>query len=110
MTGFEIVLLTGLLVTLLAILAVPLILAFALVAGIAKFVIFLLLLPFRVVGWCLGVGLAALGLLIKGVILTGLAALLFLLGLAPVVPVVIVAALIYLLVKAVRLLALPAGA
>ncbi len=94
-----ILILAGLLLGLLALIAAPIVLALFVVAAVLKLVFFLVLLPFRILGWGLGLGFAALGLLVKGTLLAGAVALLIVFGLVPLVPVLLLGLLIYFLAR-----------
>jgi hypothetical protein len=100
MTEFiELLILVGLAVILLFVVAAPIILAIGLVGLALKLAVFLILLPIRILGWGIGIGFAALGLLLKGVLLTGAVALLILVGLLPALPLILLGLLIYFLVR-----------
>ena len=94
--------LLGALFTLLVLLAAPLILAFFLVATILRLVFFVIFLPFRILGWTVGIGLGALGLALKGAFLAGIVALLILAGFVPLIPILLLGGLLYLLVRSAR--------
>ncbi len=85
-----------------------LVLAFAAVVAVLRLVFFLVLLPFRLLGWGLGIGLAALGLLLKGAVLAAAVGVLFLFGLLPLVPLLLLGAGIYLLLRPSRARSAPA--
>ena len=84
----------------LALLALPMIIAFSLVAAVAKVAIFLLVLPLRIIGLTVGLGFTAAGFMLKGVFLTGVIALLILVGLLPLLPLILFGVLVYFLVRA----------
>ena len=86
----------------LAVLALPIMLAMALLSAVVKITLFTVLAPIRLLGWMIGAGLAGIGFLLKGFLLTGTAALLLLLGLLPLVPFLLLGILIYLLVRSSR--------
>lgn len=86
----------------LAVLALPIMLAMALLSAVVKITLFIVLAPIRLLGWMIGAGLAGIGFLLKGFLLTGTAALLLLLGLLPLVPFLLLGILIYLLVRSSR--------
>ena len=86
----------------LAVLALPIMLAMALLSAVVKITLFIVLAPIRLLGWMIGAGLAGVGFLLKGFLLTGTAALLLLLGLLPLVPFLLLGILIYLLVRSSR--------
>jgi hypothetical protein len=79
--------------------AVPIMLVLAVVGLVLKLVFFILLAPFRIIGWGLGLGLAAVGILVKSVFLAGALAILVLIGLLPLVPLLLIGIAIYLLVR-----------
>ncbi len=100
MTEFmEVLILVGLVAILLFVVAVPVFLAIGLVALAIKLTLFLVLLPIRLLGWGIGIGFAALGLLLKGVVLTAAVGLLILVGLLPALPIILLGLLIYFLVR-----------
>ncbi len=86
----------------LAVLALPIMLAMALLGVVVKIALFIVLAPIRLLGWMIGAGLAGIGFVLKGFLLTGSAALLILLGLLPLVPFLLLGILIYLLVRSPR--------
>ena len=86
----------------LAVLALPIMLAMALLGAVVKITLFVVLAPIRLLGWMIGAGLAGVGILLKGFLLTGTAALLILIGLLPLVPFLLLGILIYLLVRSSR--------
>ena len=86
----------------LAVLALPIMLAMALLSAVVKITLFIVLAPIRLLGWMIGAGLAGIGFVLKGFLLTGSAALLILLGLLPLVPFLLLGILIYLLVRSSR--------
>ncbi len=86
----------------LAVLALPIMLAMALLGAVVNITLFIVLAPIRLLGWMIGAGLAGIGFLLKGFLLTGTAALLLLFGLLPLVPFLLLGILIYLLVRSSR--------
>jgi uncharacterized membrane protein AbrB (regulator of aidB expression) len=105
-----ILLLLGGLAALLLLIAAPIILVFMVVGVVLRTVFFLITLPFRLLGWGLGIGFSLFGLLLKGAVLAALVALLVLIGALPFVPVLLVGGLIYLLLRASRKRASPVTA
>lgn len=95
-----ILVLLGGLFALLLFVAAPIVLALFLISTVLRIVFFALFLPLRILGWGIGIGLSAIGLL--GMILTGLVGVAFLVGIAPLVPLLIFAGIIYLLVRSSR--------
>ena len=84
---------------LLALLAIPLMLVLTL-AGLAfKAAVLLLLFPIRILGWLLGLGVAAFGFLLKGFVVVGFSSLLILAGLLPLMPILLLGLVIYFLVR-----------
>jgi hypothetical protein len=67
-----------------------------------KLVLLVLLLPFRIVGWGLKLGFTVIGILVRGFFLIAVCAILILAGMLPLVPLVVIFAGIYYLVKALR--------
>jgi hypothetical protein len=106
MTGL--LMLLGLLVGLVILVAAPIVLAIALVVAVVKLVLSLLLLPFRILGWGLGLGLTTVGLLFKGLFLAGAVGLLLLFGLIPLIPLLLLGAGLYLLLRPSRARSAPA--
>ena len=92
-------LLVAILAGVLAILALPIMLVMAIVGAVVKVALFILVAPIRLLGWTIGAGLAGVGFLLKGFLVTGTAALLILVGLLPLVPFLLLGLLIYLLVR-----------
>ena len=78
------------------------VIAVSLVVAVLKAVLFLLVLPFRIVGWGLKLGFTIAGILIRGFFLIALCVILILFGMLPLVPLVLVVAGIYYIVKALR--------
>jgi hypothetical protein len=93
----------------LAVLALPIMLAMALLGAVVKVALFILVAPIRLLGWMVGAGIAGVGFLLKGFLLTGTAALLILIGLLPLVPFLLLGLLIYLLVRSSRRHTVPAA-
>jgi hypothetical protein len=94
----------------LALVVVPLMLAFMVVGLVLKLVFFVLLMPLRILFWGLGIAFSAVGLVLKGVLLTGAAALLIVLGLLPLLPLVLIGVGLYFLLRSRRTEGLtPAG-
>ena len=91
----------------LALLAGPVLLILALAGVFFKLSFLVLIAPIRLFGWFLGMGVTLFGLLLKGFVLTGAAALLILVGLLPLVPLVMFSVLIYFLVRPSRYRAAP---
>ena len=83
----------GLLLGLLVLVAAPILLAISLVATVLRLVFFAVTLPLRILGWIAGAGFGLLG---------GVLALLLLIGLVPLLPFVLVGALIYRLARRAR--------
>ncbi len=88
MSGFDTLFLVGLLIGVLTLLALPLFLLFALAVGLLKLVFFIVLMPLRLLAWGIGAGFAVFGVLMKGLILTGTAALLLVVGILPLFPLI----------------------
>ena len=99
---FELLILIGAIAILLMIVVVPIVLLLGLIALAVKLAVFLVLLPIRVLGWGVGLGIAAFGLVFKGLILTGAAALLLVFGLIPLLPLLVIGLLIYALTRSSR--------
>lgn len=89
-----VLLLGGCVVGLLSLVAVPIVLALFLVGLVLRLVFFVLFLPFRLAGAALGLGLAGIGGVLLGAVL--------LLAALPILPLALVAAGIYLVVKGMR--------
>ena len=87
----------------------PIMLAIAILSAVIKIALFIVLAPIRLLGWTIGAGLAGVGFLLKGFLVTGTAALLILLGLLPLLPFLLLGLLIYLLVRSSRHDAAPAA-
>lgn len=98
----ELLLALGFLGLFLLVLAAPLLLAIALLGLLIKIGVFLILLPIRILGWGIGVSVAAIGLLVKGIVLTGAVALLLIFGLVPFLPLLLLGLLIYLVTRSPR--------
>lgn len=92
-------LLAAILAGILALLALPIMLVMAIVGAVVKIALFILVAPIRLLGWTIGAGLAGVGFLLKGFLLTGTAAILILAGLLPLFPFLLLGLLIYLLVR-----------
>ena len=86
----------GLLVSLVAI---PIMVALAVVGLVLKLVFFLILAPFRILGWGLGAVLGIVGLALKGVFLLVGVSLLILLGLFPLIPLLLLGGVLYFLLR-----------
>ena len=99
----------GLLLALLVIVAAPFVLALVVLATVLRIFLALLFLPFRVLGWGIGFGFAAVGLLVKALVLALAVALLLAVGLVPLVPIALLAGVIYLVVHFARPRAVPAA-
>ncbi len=81
--------------------ALVVLLGFMIVA-VLKLVLLVVLLPFRIVGWGLKLGFTAVGILVRGFFLIAACAILIFAGMLPLVPLVLIVAGIYYLVKALR--------
>jgi hypothetical protein len=92
----------GLIVAAFLIVGVAGVLVVALVVAALKLALFLVLLPFRIVGLGLKLGFTAVGLLFRAVFLVAACAVLILLGLIPLVPLLLIGAALYYIVKALR--------
>jgi hypothetical protein len=101
--------LVGLLLALLVIVAAPIVLAVVVLAAVLRIVLAILLLPFRILGWGVGLGFAAIGLLLKGLLLAFAVALVLVVGLVPLVPIVLIGGIVYFLVRSGRPRAVPAA-
>jgi hypothetical protein len=99
----------GLAIALLVLIALPIILAAALVVALLKLVFFVILLPFRILGLAFGIGIKAIGLVLKGALLFGAVALVFLVGLLPLAPLLLLGVVLYLLLRPSRARSAPAG-
>ena len=91
MAGLVVV--TLFLIGLLALIAAPVVLALVIVGAVLKLVFFALVLPFRMLGALFGLGVASVGWFLG---------FLLLLGLAPLLPLLIVAGAVYLVFRAMR--------
>ena len=99
----------GLLAVLLALVAVPVILALFITGVVLRLAFFVLLLPFRLIGTFFGLGFWAAGMLIRNLILFGGIAFLLLLGLAPLLPFILIGAGLYLVFRGARGPSAPVG-
>ena len=86
----------------LLVIAAPILLLIGLLVLLIKLGIFLVLLPIRILGWGIGIGVAVIGLLIKGIFLIGAAAVLVIFGLLPFIPLLLFGLLIYLVTRTPR--------
>jgi hypothetical protein len=102
-------LLSACLIGLLLLIAAPIVLALFLVGMVLRLLFFLLVLPFRLLGALFGLGFWSLGWLVRGgILLVGLGVLI-LLGALPLVPLLLVAAGVYLVFRAMRPRSAPLG-
>ena len=86
----------------LGLLVVAFVLAVSMLVAAVKLILFLLVIPLRVIGWGVGLGLTAAAYLVKGGLLVGTILLLVLLGGLPLVPLVLLAGLIAYLLRSTR--------
>jgi len=93
------VLLVGCFIGLLAVIAAPIVLALFIVGLAVRVVLFVLFLPFRLLGGLFG--------LLRGAVLLGGLGFLFLLGLLPLLPFLLIALGVYLVFRAMRPRATP---
>ena len=89
-------------VGLLGLAALAIVLAVSMVVAAFKMLLFVVMIPLRLVGWLLGLGVAAVGLLIKSAVLVGIVALLIVVGLLPLVPLLLVGVVVLYLIRAAR--------
>ena len=94
----------GLAIALLMLIALPMVLAATLVVALLKLVLFVILLPFRILGLAFGIGIKAIGFVLKGALLVGAVALVLLVGLVPLAPLLLLGVVIYLLLRPSRAL------
>ena len=87
---------------LLGLAALAIVLAVSIAVAAHRLLLFLVMIPLRLAGWLLGVGLSAVGLLFKSVLMVGIVALVIVVGLLPLVPLLLVGVLILYLVRAAR--------
>ncbi|HET6278390.1 MAG TPA: hypothetical protein VFG08_06385 [Candidatus Polarisedimenticolia bacterium] len=92
-----------------AVVALPIMLAMAVVGAVVKVALLILIAPIRLLGWLMGAGLAVVGFLLEGSLLTGAAALLIVVGLLPLAPFLLLGLLLVLLVRSSRRSAAPAA-
>jgi hypothetical protein len=97
------------LIGLLFLIAAPIMLALFLVGLVLRLVFFLLVLPFRLVGAVFGLGFWSLGWLLRGAVVLVAAGVLILLGALPLVPLLLIAAGVYLVFRAMRPRSAPLG-
>ena len=98
----------GLAIVLVTLIMLPIILAAALVVALLKLVFFVILLPFRILGLAFGLGFKAIGLVLKGALLIGAVAAVFLIGLVPLAPLLLLGVVLYLLLRPSRARSAPA--
>lgn len=98
----ELLIALGVLALFLLVIAAPILLVIGLLALLIKLGIFLILLPIRILGWGIGISVAAIGLLFKGIFLTGAVAVLVIFGLLPFLPLLLFGLLIYLVTRTPR--------
>ena len=84
---------------LLLVIAAPILLVIGLLVMLIKLGICIILLPIRILGWGIGISVAAIGLLFKGIFLTGAAAVLVIFGLLPFIPLLLFGLLIYFVTR-----------
>ncbi|PYT34210.1 MAG: hypothetical protein DMF52_13555 [Acidobacteria bacterium] len=103
------VILFGCLIGLLALIAAPIVLALLIVGSVLRLVLFVLVLPFRLLGAMIGLGLSSVGWLLKGPVFFAGLALLFLLVALPLLPLLLVAGAVYMIFRAMRPRSAPVG-
>ena len=97
------------LIGLLALIAAPVVLALFIVGAVLRLVLFVFVLPFRLIGTMIGLGLSSAGWLLRGpVFFAGLALLLVLVAL-PLLPLLLVAGAVYMVFRAMRPRPAPVG-
>jgi|SRR6266568_7649643 len=95
------------LAVLLVLIAAPIVLALFIVGAVLRLVFFILFLPFRLLGALFGLG--AVGLLLRGLVLSGGIAFLLFLGLLPLLPFLLIGAGLYLVLRGARRPSAPVG-
>ena len=93
----------------LVLIAAPIVLALFIVGAILRLVFFVLFLPFRLLGALFGLGFGMVGLLLRGLILSGGIVFLLLLGLLPILPFLLIGAGLYLVLRGARRPSTPVG-
>lgn len=94
--------LIGCFIGLIALIAAPVVLALFVVAVILKVVLFVVFLPFRLIAGLFGLGLTAVGWVVRGVLLFAGLGFLLLVGLLPLLPFLLIAGGVYLVFRAMR--------
>ena len=99
----------GCLIGLFALIAAPVVLALFIVGAVLRLVLFVLVLPFRLIGAMIGLGLSSVGWLVSGPVFFAGLALLFLLVALPLLPLLLVAGAVYMVFRAMRPRPAPVG-
>jgi hypothetical protein len=89
----------GVLAALALVFLFPLLLVVAIVATVFKLAFLAVFLPFRMIGWGVGAVAGLVGLLVRGLVTTGVISILILLCLVPLLPLALIGAGIWWLVR-----------
>jgi hypothetical protein len=87
---------------LMALIAAPFVLVLCILGALLKLAIFVLFLPFRLLGGLIRIGLASAGWFLGGFLMLGGLGFLLLLGALPLLPILLIAGGLYLVFRAMR--------